>query len=455
MSNHSIKTRAVALLLSFLLCLSLTGCGDKSNEETTEAQSESISTDKGKVTKEKSNKKEDKKENKKDDKTDSQIVEENESQESNQSSNTDTSNKSETTTKPINPTPATAKSPQGSTSLKPVEDGAKAQSPKDSGLSNKASAVENASTAEQIANVAPEQAAQSSYDTEVEVKQMETPPAPAEEFPLLKSNQFESHIKSVWSNFQVTDKVKISPDDLNEYLNYVCLPLKESFFEINCDGYSCRYAYDQDHKYILVEVNWSYYINASQYATCKSKAQSIVNSTSSYGSTINRIRAIHDIICKNTTYVENVDGAYNCLVNGRCDCDGYTAAFQLCMDLLGVPCKAYATSNHIFNLVQMSGNWYATDVTWDDQEAYGLTIANYFFTGKAMYSSYPLLNSMLAETNYPCSRKATIVDEAKLMSVLSDSGLPSKAKVSCNEDGTFTAIDGNTYYTFSLDVGPA
>lgn len=426
MSNHSIRTRAVALLLSLLLCLSLAGCGDKEKDEKTSAQPKPTSSDTSSTTKQKESKEEDKE-----------------------------SSKAVETTKPITPTPATAKSPQGTSTLRPIEEGAKAATPKDSGLSNKPSVVENASTAEQIANVAPEQAAQSSYGTEVEVKQVEAPPAPAEEFPLLSSSQFESHIKSVWSNFQVVDKVKIAPSDLNEYLNYVCLPLKNSFFEINCDGYSCKYAYDQSHQYLLVEVNWSYYIDASQYATCKSKAQAIVNSSASYGSTINRIRAIHDTICKNTTYVENVDGAYNCLVNGRCDCDGYTAAFQLCMDLLGVPCKAYATSNHIFNLVQMSGNWYATDVTWDDQEAYGLTIANYFFTGSAMYSSYPILNSMLASTNYPCSRKATITDEAKLMSALAKSGLPSTAKVTCNEDGTFTAVDGNTYYTFSLDVGPA
>lgn len=447
-SNYKVKTRIVSLLLSLLMCLCLTACGDKEKDEptleqTTAASSESSETTKAKESKEDKSDKAEKKDAKesKDEKADKKQ--------------SDTGKKAENTTaKAIAPTPP-AKSPQGTSSLKPVVGTTKAPTPKDSGLANNPTVVENASTVEQIADVAPEKAAQSSYDTEVEVKQVETKPTQTEEYPLLASSQFESHIKSVWSSFQTVDKVKIATNDLNEYLNYVCLPLKNSFAEINCNGYSCRYAYDQSRQYIFLEVNWSYYINASQYATCKQKAQSIVNSTASYGSTINRIRAIHDIICKNTVYQENVDGAYNCLVNGRCDCDGYTAAFQLCMDLLGVPCKAYATSNHIFNLVQMSGNWYVTDVTWDDQESYGLTIANYFFVGKAMYSNYSLLNSMLASTDYPCSRKATIVDEAKLMSILANSGLPSTAKVTCNEDGTFTAVDGRTYYTFSLDVGAA
>lgn len=420
------------------MCVSLTACGDKEKDDPTlETTTSSESVE---VTKADGNK---------EDKTDAK--ESGDSKDGKKSN--DTGKKAENTTaKEITPTPA-AKSPQGTSSLKPVVGATKAPTPKDSGLANNPTVVENASTVEQIANVAPEKAAQSSYDTEVEVKQVETKTVETAEYPLLSSTQFESHIKSVWASFQVVDKVKIAANELNEYLNYVCLPLKDSFTEINCNGYSCRYAYDQTRQYIFLEVNWSYYINASQFATCKQKAQSIVNSTASYGSTINRIRAIHDIICKNTVYQENVDGAYNCLIIGRCDCDGYTAAFQLCMDLLGVPCKAYATSNHIFNLVQMSGNWYVTDVTWDDQDAYGLTIANYFFVGKAMYSNYALLNSMLSTTDYPCSRKATIVDEAKLMSILVNSGLPSTAKVTCNEDGTFTAVDGRTYYTFSLDVG--
>lgn len=430
------------------MCVSLTACGDKDKDEPT-LETTAISSESTKATNAKESK-EDKTD--KADKKDSKDSKESKDDKSNKKSDDSGKKTENTTAKAITPTPA-AKSPQGTSSLKPVTGTTKAPTPKDSGLANNPTVVENASTVEQIADVAPEKAAQSSYDTEVEVQQVENKNVEVEEFPLLAASQFESHIKSVWSSFQVSDKVKIAANDLNEYLNYVCLPLKNSFTEINCNGYSCRYSYDQSRQYIFLEVNWSYYINASQYATCKQKAQSIVNSTASYGSTINRIRAIHDIICKNTVYQENVDGAYNCLVNGRCDCDGYTAAFQLCMDLLGVPCKAYATSNHIFNLVQMSGNWYVTDVTWDDQDAYGLTIANYFFVGKAMYSNYALLNSMLSATDYPCSRKATIVDEAKLMSILVNSGLPSTAKVTCNEDGTFTAIDGRTYYTFSLDVG--
>ena len=100
----------------------------------------------------------------------------------------------------------------------------------------------------------------------------------------------------------------------------------------------------------------------------------------------------------------------------------------------------------------MSGNWYVTDVTWDDQDSFGVALSNYFFVGKSMYTSYDLLNSMLATTDYPCSRKATIVDEAKFISVLVQNGFPDTVKVTCNEDGTFTIIDGRSYYTLSLSV---
>ena len=141
MSNYKVKTRIVSLLLSLLMCLCLTACGDKEKDEptleqTTAESSESSETTKAKESKEDKSDKAEKKDAKesKDEKADKKQ--------------SDTGKKAENTTaKAIAPTPP-AKSPQGTSSLKPVVGTTKAPTPKDSGLANNPTVVENASTVE-------------------------------------------------------------------------------------------------------------------------------------------------------------------------------------------------------------------------------------------------------------------------------------------------------------------
>ena len=73
-------------------------------------------------------------------------------------------------------------------------------------------------------------------------------------------------------------------------------------------------------------------------------------------------------------YEENPDNEnpYGFLIGRVGICRGYTATFQLLMDLAGIPCiSVEGTANtgreeHAWNLVQLEGEWYAVDVTWND-----------------------------------------------------------------------------------------
>ena len=68
----------------------------------------------------------------------------------------------------------------------------------------------------------------------------------------------------------------------------------------------------------------------------------------------------------------NNDNPYGFLIDGKGICLGYTTTFQLFMDLLGIPCltvegTAYSgMEDHAWNQVQLDGEWYCVDVTWDD-----------------------------------------------------------------------------------------
>lgn len=66
------------------------------------------------------------------------------------------------------------------------------------------------------------------------------------------------------------------------------------------------------------------------------------------------------------------DNPYGFLTAQKGICLGYSSTFQLFMDLLGIPCITVeglvhgGTADHAWNMVQMDGQWYCVDVTWDD-----------------------------------------------------------------------------------------
>ncbi len=63
--------------------------------------------------------------------------------------------------------------------------------------------------------------------------------------------------------------------------------------------------------------------------------------------------------------------AYSGLVNGRTVCAGYARSFQYLMTELGIPCyycTGYAGEAHAWNIVQLDGEYYNADATWDDTD---------------------------------------------------------------------------------------
>lgn len=87
--------------------------------------------------------------------------------------------------------------------------------------------------------------------------------------------------------------------------------------------------------------------------------------------------AVHDWIIDHAAYDEthsspNRSHPYGLLVEGQAICMGYANTFQLFMDLLDIPCvtvigaSSDSRQDHAWNLVQLDGDWYAVDTTWDD-----------------------------------------------------------------------------------------
>lgn len=90
------------------------------------------------------------------------------------------------------------------------------------------------------------------------------------------------------------------------------------------------------------------------------------------------VKTLHDYLVTHCDYDYRVDignmpfishQAEGALLNGTVVCSGYAKAYEILLDAAGIPCETitgYAGGYHAWNLVQVDGEWYHVDATWDD-----------------------------------------------------------------------------------------
>lgn len=111
-----------------------------------------------------------------------------------------------------------------------------------------------------------------------------------------------------------------------------------------------------------------------------------------------KIREVHNWMVDNIEYDVDLeaDEPYSisgALTEGKAVCEGYARGFKYIMDELNIPCvlvsgtgtnSAGETESHAWNYVQLNGNWYAVDVTWDDP----IVIGNGYLSEEAKYTHF-------------------------------------------------------------------
>ena len=71
-------------------------------------------------------------------------------------------------------------------------------------------------------------------------------------------------------------------------------------------------------------------------------------------------------------FAEGSDTPYGVLINQSAMCHGYSATFQLFMDMLDIECITVFGIpggngvEHSWNMVKLEGEWYCVDAAWDD-----------------------------------------------------------------------------------------
>lgn len=93
-------------------------------------------------------------------------------------------------------------------------------------------------------------------------------------------------------------------------------------------------------------------------------------------STEDQLKAIHHYIIDNSKYDSNrtdnniieykSDIAYGPLIEGYGICGGYSDAFELFLEELGIKSYKISSTSHVWNAVYLYDKWYHIDLTWDD-----------------------------------------------------------------------------------------
>lgn len=79
-----------------------------------------------------------------------------------------------------------------------------------------------------------------------------------------------------------------------------------------------------------------------------------------------KVKAVHDYLVLLNKYSYIKGGAFACMYLRSSACNGYAYSFNEIMKELNIPSVCVFGQNHVWNMVEIEGEWYNIDVTWDD-----------------------------------------------------------------------------------------
>lgn len=139
----------------------------------------------------------------------------------------------------------------------------------------------------------------------------------------------------------------------------------------------------------------------------EAKAKEIIKMVPS-GSDYEKALWVHDYIVDNTTYNNDVSwfvgeeknfsaSIYSLLLKNESNCNGYSKAYKYLLDMLNIPCTVVAgVCNdgvlHAWNIIEIDGEYYQVDATWDDPVGGKQAVHHNYFciTDEEMYKSRTL-----------------------------------------------------------------
>ncbi|MCR4617372.1 MAG: hypothetical protein K5669_04190 [Lachnospiraceae bacterium] len=204
---------------------------------------------------------------------------------------------------------------------------------------------------------------------------------------------------------KIVMSIAISKDDIDK-LYYSILYDHPELFWVDL---TLSYSYNQDG--IVTELKPHYYDYSIESAKSEvaNATNGVLNAMWALGSDIDKVKYAHDYLCNHITYTHNNydQSAYSGFTMGQTVCSGYSRCFQYMMHKMGIPCSVVvgdAGGNHSWDMVELDGEYYMMDVTWDDPDD-GTYTYNYFnITGSDMAKDHVIGNNdLMISTRLPAA----------------------------------------------------
>lgn len=193
-----------------------------------------------------------------------------------------------------------------------------------------------------------------------------------------RSNSFSVEVKSTDSDY---GKIASSIVENAVSDEYATTSDAGDYLSLSYSVYSCSVNISKkDNLYTYkINYNFQYYTSSAEEQKLKKQITSVLSSLNlNKKSDYEKVKAIHDYICKNVKYDnKNLNNsnytkkftAYAALINGTSVCQGYATLFYKMCKEAGVDSKIIMQNGvHSWNIVKIGNSYYNIDLTWDDTD---------------------------------------------------------------------------------------
>ncbi len=199
---------------------------------------------------------------------------------------------------------------------------------------------------------------------------------------------------------------------------------------------------------------------ASETAKVKAKLNQWESQMSGAATELDKAKKAHEIVMTGTTYnnkavvngmvTDELDkkyitqSAYSALLMGSTVCAGYSMAYEMLCNSVGVDSITMTSSNHQWNKIRVQDSWYNVDCTWDD--SYDQLTYTYFMKNDAQFKQIGSHTPGSAWTAYMPACTLTVSDNTTTLGSLPKS-------VGTVAQPTITVYSGTQGYNVTISCG--